>query len=91
MFDAWHLAHVKQPGSDISFSLSKNTSLEKVWCSLAKEGSRKLKPAWSYMSYGKLAKFTMKIIWKHEMSTEQLLPSPVLSSLQEYYALMHIC
>lgn len=29
------------------------------------------------MSHGKLAKFTMKIIWKHKVSTEQPLLSPV--------------
>jgi hypothetical protein len=60
------------------FPLSENTSLEKVWYSLAKEGSRKLKPAWSFVSYGKLAKFTVKIIWKHEISTDWPSPSPVL-------------
>lgn len=80
LFGVWHLAYVKWLGSDISFPLSKNTSLEKVWCSLAKEGSRKLKPAWSFVSHGKLANFTVKIIWKHEVSTEQRLPSPVLHS-----------
>lgn len=80
LFGAWHLMHVKWLGSDISFPLSKNTSLEKIWCSLAKEGSRKLKPAWSFVSHGKLAKFTMKIIWKHEVSTEQPLLSPLLHS-----------
>lgn len=69
LFGAWHLVHVKWLGSDISFPLSKNTSLEKIWCSLAKEGSRKLKPAWSFVSHGKLAKFTMKIIWKHEVQS----------------------
>lgn len=79
-FGAWHLVHVKRLGSDISFPLSKNTSLEKVWCSLAKEGSRKLKPAWSFVSHGKLAKFTMKIIWKHAVSTEWPLPSLALHS-----------
>jgi hypothetical protein len=52
---------------DISFP-SENTSLTKIWSSLANEGSKKLKPAWSLVSYGKLAKFTMKMIRNDEMS-----------------------